>query len=465
MNDKRKRNIIIGALCGVLLIMAVGYAAFATQLNIEGTTSITSSWNVKITNIESKNATTGASDAVEPSYEDLTATFKANLTSPGDYIEYEITIENQGSLDAELARIKMSKSTNPAIKFSHSGIEEGSILAASGGSAKLIVKVEYSDEVTSQPEDTSAEVKVTLDYVQKGHKSEWVPDDAITSADLIGKVTTEGDGLYADPNSEESGRYVYAGADPDNYITFNNEEAGWRIISIETNGELKIMKDPKAPVTTKEFDSKGARTTGYCSQGTAPIWGCNVYAKTDTYTSANGSYTGAVEKDSEMKTYLENEYYQTITTNTESISKGHTWYYGSVYDGKSGAESDYRNLSLMVTNEKKYSFTSNIGLISPSDYIKSNTNTAQCGTAKLHYDNSNTCKTTNWMTPPSGYYWTLSPRGSHTGSVLHVNSNGALDDNSAHNTYGVVPSLYLISNIHLSGKGTKQEPYKIETTG
>ena len=28
MNDKRKRNIIIGALCGVLLIMAVGYAPY-----------------------------------------------------------------------------------------------------------------------------------------------------------------------------------------------------------------------------------------------------------------------------------------------------------------------------------------------------------------------------------------------------------------------------------------------------
>ena len=45
MNAQNK-NILIGGLLAIVLVMAVGYAAFATQLNITGTASITSNWDV-----------------------------------------------------------------------------------------------------------------------------------------------------------------------------------------------------------------------------------------------------------------------------------------------------------------------------------------------------------------------------------------------------------------------------------
>ena len=41
MSKSKKRNIIIGSLCAIVLLMAVGYAAFQTVLNIEGTSNIT----------------------------------------------------------------------------------------------------------------------------------------------------------------------------------------------------------------------------------------------------------------------------------------------------------------------------------------------------------------------------------------------------------------------------------------
>lgn len=50
----------------------------------------------------------------------------------------------------------------------------------------------------------------------------------------MGGITTSGgDGLYKDVY--ESGRYIYKGVNPNNYITFNGEEAGWRIISLESD--------------------------------------------------------------------------------------------------------------------------------------------------------------------------------------------------------------------------------------
>ena len=38
-------------------------------------------------------------------------------------------------------------------------------------------------------------------------------------------------------------RYFFTGANPNNYITFNNEKAGWRIISVECDGTIKIMRN------------------------------------------------------------------------------------------------------------------------------------------------------------------------------------------------------------------------------
>ena len=69
MSNNKKRNIIIGSLCEIVLLMAVGYVAFQTVLNIQGTSNITSSWNVKITKVESKNSVGTVSNNGDPSFE------------------------------------------------------------------------------------------------------------------------------------------------------------------------------------------------------------------------------------------------------------------------------------------------------------------------------------------------------------------------------------------------------------
>ena len=40
-------------------------------------------------------------------------------------------------------------------------------------------------------------------------------------------------------------RYFYKGKNSNNYITFNGEQAGWRIISVECDGTIKIVKNLK----------------------------------------------------------------------------------------------------------------------------------------------------------------------------------------------------------------------------
>ncbi len=189
MTQKKKNNIIIGSLCAVVLLMAVGYAAFSSILNIKGTTNISSNWKVLITNVESKNIVGAASNAEEPSWEDLTATFKTNLVSPGDSIEYDITVENRGNLNAVLEKITVSDSNNPAIKFTTSGLTEGDPLTANGGTAKLTVKVEYDNAVTSQPNNLKSDLTVTLDYVQEGTSTVVPGGDTFTGT--VYRYTTD----------------------------------------------------------------------------------------------------------------------------------------------------------------------------------------------------------------------------------------------------------------------------------
>ena len=54
----KNRNIIIIGLSSIVLLMAIGYAAFQTVLNIQGTSKISSNWDVQITGI-TKDKTKG----------------------------------------------------------------------------------------------------------------------------------------------------------------------------------------------------------------------------------------------------------------------------------------------------------------------------------------------------------------------------------------------------------------------
>ena len=238
MSSKRQRSIVLGSLIGIMILMAIGYAAFSSQLQINGTSNISSNWDIRITNIESELI--GATDVSEPTYDNtngLYASFHTGLSKPGDYALYTITIENRGDIDATLTGIEISDSNNPAIVFETSGTEEGDNLLQ-GAKDELIVKVSYNENVTSDPENKISNITVTLTYEQATGATP--PVETETAADQLKElVTTTGDGLYAD--TYEEGRYIYKGANPNNYITFSGET--WRIISVESDNTIKIMRN------------------------------------------------------------------------------------------------------------------------------------------------------------------------------------------------------------------------------
>ena len=459
--NKTQRNYIIIGLCAILVIMGVGYAAFQSQLKISGTSNIASNFLVKITDIQSSVQSGSASDAQSPTHTDTTATFKTNLVSPGDAMKYDITVSNEGNIDAVLESIDVNTGNNPAIKFETSGIEQGSELKAHNSDV-LTVIVSYDSSVTSQPENTSSTITVTLNYTQTDGEGGTTPGG--TTVDITENVVTSGDGLYVD--TYEPGRYIYRGQNPDNYIMFNDEL--WRIIAKETDGTYKIIRNDK--LANRAFDEANHRSTANNSYCTSPSNGCGVYAAVSgTFASPSGSQSGTVTEDSSIKLYLNDDYY---VNNINETAKGqmtsHSFNIGAV-ERLSSYSSD--SIEKNIAGEKMYQWTGNVGLANVSDILRASTNPL-CTSATTSYNGTNECNSNYLLDKGSAsslYYWTINAYSDESGgsssrvwSGLVASSAAAVYGDRANNSYHAPrPVVFLKSDTTLSGSGTESDPFTI----
>ena len=270
---------------------------------------------------------------------------------------------------------------------------------------------------------------------------------------IIINTVTEGEGLYKD--EYEKGRCVYRGTNPNNYIEFNGEL--WRIIAKEADGTYKILRNEALP--SRAFDSGGARTTGYCSQGEAPYWGCNAWSSTIHMVGSpsefvNGQFRGTINKDSEMLTYLNGVYYNDLNSEAQGLIVNHD--YGIVV-----VEENNTDLAAQIAGENRYKWNGKVGLISHSDYLNANSNQELCGTDKTNYENYTICRGYDWMYISGTYWWTLSPAALYTYSIFRVRDDGYIHNNRADLSYAVRPAVFLGSSLSFSGSGTESNPFVI----
>ena len=227
-------------------------------------------------------------------------------------------------------------------------------------------------------------------------------------------IVTSGDGLYKD---EYEDRYFYKGANPNNYVTFNDEQAGWRIISVENDGTIKIIKNNS--VIKLYWDDSWSTT-----------W----------------------STPSSINTYLNETYYNGLTEKAKGQMTSHNFNVGAI-------TRDNNDLLVQINDEKKLSYSSKVGLITASEYIRANSNISQCGTYKLH---TSSCKSSNWIYNNT-IFWTISPSVKISGTVITINTDGALYETNVTDVYFEVrPVIYLRPNIVLSGDGSQNNPYTIE---
>ena len=233
---------------------------------------------------------------------------------------------------------------------------------------------------------------------------------------LIETVVDTGDGLYLD--TYEEGRYIYKGANPNNYITFNNET--WRILSVEDDGSLKIIRN---------------ESIGNMAWTDSPLNDWN---------------------NASLKTYLNNDYLNTITVNKNKIIP-RTWSIGDV--NSSAIMTD-----LVASENSTQSQSFSVGLITVSEYLRVSNNAEECNSVELNNINNSVCRSSNWI-----YNLILTGESMYTisqainGSIYRIVNFGYFDvSGGGGGNNAVFPVIYLTPDITITGDGTTDSPYKIE---
>ncbi|PID33555.1 hypothetical protein CR969_00215 [Candidatus Saccharibacteria bacterium] len=162
------RNKLIIAGLVVLGLAAVTYAAFSQNLIINGTGSIGANWDVKITGI-TPGSSNGATANGAPSFTSTSATFDVDLAYPGAYAEYQVAVENGGTVNAKLDSISGVDTANAAaptdVQYTVSGVVANTTTLAAGDSNTATVRVEW-DPASTAVDDASKTATITLNYVQ-----------------------------------------------------------------------------------------------------------------------------------------------------------------------------------------------------------------------------------------------------------------------------------------------------------
>ena len=252
--------------------------------------------------------------------------------------------------------------------------------------------------------------------------------------------------------------YRYRGGDSvvKNYVTFNNEV--WRIIGIipteDTNGKvenrIKIIRDTS--IGNKYWNTTQDTTTN----------------------SKNNWVTGT------LNTYLNNDYYNTLTTDAKSMI-GTTKYYLGGYSSLSitsdiiwqyerkksnGSECDYpfnynecyfyKTNPIMQNDANK-----KIALMYFSDYGYAASK--ECTSNFNIYSGSQSCVTTNNWLGKSAKTWLLTQSSDEDYYAFMVDAYGGVSSADVNRyEFAVRPVLSLSSNVKISGgEGTSQKPYML----
>ena len=237
-----------------------------------------------------------------------------------------------------------------------------------------------------------------------------------TAEPPAGDQIIEDNGLEKDPYEC---RYFFTGANPNNYVTFNNEPAGWRIISVGCDGRIKIMKI--ASIGNRLWDS-----------------------------SNNNNWA----RPASLNTYLNGTYLNRLSSEAQGQIIEGTYYAGEV---------TYNNNDMQeqISDEKTVTSKVKVALPTVSEYIRSNSN-SNCKTFRLNNNNYSTCRNTTWMYKSNiAYWWTLSPYSGTSNNVFRVNSNGGVNNYPANNANTAVrPAITLSSEVQITGGiGTESDPY------
>lgn len=263
-----------------------------------------------------------------------------------------------------------------------------------------------------------------------------------------------------------SGHYIieyhsnYVGANPNNYIYFNDEL--WRIVGLFDNS----THGQSGKKLVKIVRSEPIGIYGYDKSNT------NDWPNASLNQLLNNAYYNA--QDGTSTTYC--TAYWNLTANCDFTKIGikdnyrnmivnATWHLG-------GFISEDADKSEFFKTERQYAIadsgtvrssttTAYIGLLYPSDYGYSvDSNLCSSDTALASYNTSN-CVGTSWLRGGSDE-WLLTPDLTTSNRAYYLGASGGVDSTSANRARYIRPALYLNESVYVyAGDGSIENPYII----
>ena len=281
--------------------------------------------------------------------------------------------------------------------------------------------------------------------------------------------------------------YRYIGANPNNYVKFNDEL--WRIIGVfdVDDGTGKIEKRMK--IIRNEIIGNYSWDNKNTSTGAEDKYG---YGK-NNWPDARLNYL--LNPGHESETYGGSLYWNRKngtcykgqsngTTSCYFISTGLNdtaksmigdakWYLGGTSDwttSSNGLTSHFYSYErgTAVYSGRSTNWTGEVGLMYPSDYGYatsggSSMNRASCIGKELcnwRYSSYSDCYNNDWLYNSSYYQWTMSPRADDYSTVFYVNRDGYVSYTVASDNYAASPVVHLKSTIKITGgTGSSTDPF------
>ena len=363
-----------------------------------------------------------------------------------------------------------------------------------GESKTFTLKLWIKEDATNEVLNKHYHGKIVVDAVQEG-----VPTGAETLVakanpeDLDYNTATDDQKnqmwTFSHEATEQLGAttdYRYIGANPNNYVKFNDEL--WRIIGVfdvddgtgKLEKRLKIIRNES--IGNYSWDNKNTSTGAEDSYGKnnwpdarlnyllneghdSETYGGSLYWNRKSGTCYSGSNNATISCDFTSTG---------LTTAAKEMIGDAKWYLGGTANftsSSNGLASHFYGYERGTTvySGRSTSWTGKVGLIYPSDYGyatsgNSSTSRATCLAKEMYnWDGVSACYQNDWLFK-SSYMWTLSPYSSPRNIVFIVFNSGYVYNYTAdYDRYGAWPVVHLKSTIKVTtGTGSSNDPFILE---
>ena len=515
MKDKKKLLLTIGlVLVLVLMIVGISYAAFkftgtGKKENTITTGAITMKYTESTNTISMNNAlpTTDATGKVrltEGEYFDFTlsGTIKGSeninweiaaedVTTgtkkiDGKYIKLYLTSLDENNNETEV--MKPTVYTTEKAENTYTGRPTNMMSLAKGTtstsfSTKYRLRM-YVDE-SYNPQGDGGNLAFSIKINAYGKTGDKMPNPVLATKLIMDKANAEDLDYNSATDAQKKEMwtfsheateqttaltdYRYIGANPNNYIKFNDEL--WRIIGVfdtddgtgKVEKRLKIIRNESIGNYSWDYNSAGNYINEWSTAQLNNLLNSGAYYNRTTGTYYNNSTTAS------NVDFTNNG----LTEKAKAMIGNAKWYLGGTADytnSSNGLASHFYKYERGTTvySGRSTSWTGKVGLMYPSDYGYatsggSSTNRNSCLAKELYnWDSSgySDCKNNDWMYNSNIWQWTMSPRAGYSKYVFIVNNPGYVCSINAYPAGAGRPVVYLKSTIKvISGSGTTSSPY------